>query len=86
MPNYFFFQDGVFDMDYHFRFAPRGGGRVSIKEYRDWRSTGMAFKFEEDLGNLYIEVMFQCLFNGFLLWNTVHETSFTPTPIPPTPP
>jgi hypothetical protein len=54
-------------MDYHFRFAPRGGGRVSIKEYRDWRSTGMAFRFEEDLGNLYIEVMFQCLFNCFLI-------------------
>ena len=27
----------------------------------------MAFRFEEDLGNLYIEVMFQCLFNGFLI-------------------
>ncbi len=27
----------------------------------------MAFTFEEDLGNLYIEVMFQCLFNGFLI-------------------
>jgi hypothetical protein len=54
-------------MDYHFRFASCGGGRVSIKKYRDWRSTGMAFRFEEDLGNLYIEVMFQCLFNGFLI-------------------
>ena len=27
----------------------------------------MAFTFEEDLGNLYIEVMFQCLFNCFLI-------------------
>jgi hypothetical protein len=43
-------------MDYHFRLAPRGGARVSVKEYRDWRSTGIAFRFDDDLGEHSFEV------------------------------
>ena len=45
-------------MDYHFRLAPRGGARVSVKEYRDWRSTGTAFRFDEDSGDDHIWSLF----------------------------
>ena len=50
-------QEGVFDMDYHFRFAPRGGARVSVKEYRDWRSTGTAFRFGESNSGEIISII-----------------------------
>ena len=44
-------------MDYHFRFAPRGGARVSVKEYRDWRSTGTAFRFGESNSGEIISII-----------------------------
>ena len=35
-------------MDYQFRLAERGGGKISILEYKDWRKHGMAFVYEDD--------------------------------------
>ena len=41
-------QDGVFDMDYQFRLVERGGGKISLLEYKEWRTKGMAYVFKDD--------------------------------------
>jgi hypothetical protein len=33
----------VFDLDHQLRLVDRGGGLVSLKEYREWRSLGNAY-------------------------------------------
>ena len=38
----------MFDMDYHFRLVQRGGAGISVKEYRDWRASGTAFRWDEE--------------------------------------
>ena len=35
-------------MDYQFRLVERGGGNISLAEYKDWRTHGMAFVYEND--------------------------------------
>ena len=45
------FKDGVFDSDYQFRLVERGGGKISLLEYKEWRRNGMAFTFEENPDN-----------------------------------
>ena len=35
-------------MDYQFRLAERGGGKISLLEYKDWRKYGMAYVYEDD--------------------------------------
>ncbi len=48
------FQEGVFDLDYQLRLVDRGGAKISLKEYREWRSTGIGYNWSdgEDSGGL----------------------------------
>ena len=35
-------------MDYSFRLVERGGGNISLLEYKEWRKRGMAYVFDDD--------------------------------------
>ena len=35
-------------MDYQFRLVERGGGNISLMEYKDWRKQGNAYMFQDD--------------------------------------